>query len=73
MADIVDFDGNTKRDIMAQIVLQSALDTDLNHAVVVGREKDGRFYFASSHGDGAQTLLLLEQAKHDLLERLKGN
>jgi hypothetical protein len=39
----------------------------LEQAVVIGRDKDGELYFASSEGS-PQTLWLIEQAKRLLLD-----
>lgn len=68
MAEIINFDGVTKLDIPAERVTKAAAEADLEHAVVIGWKNDGEFYFASSYGDLAHTLWLLEQAKRSLFE-----
>lgn len=68
MADIIKFDGQTTHDISAENVVQSASEADLEHAVVIGWEKNGAFYLSSSYGDMAHTLWLLEQAKRALFD-----
>lgn len=72
MAEIVQFDGNTNHNISAETVVQSASETDLEHAVVIGWEKSGEFYLSSSYGDMAHTLWLLEQAKRALFDMADG-
>ena len=56
----------TKLDISPERVLESAHD-QLDTAVIVGWDKSGEFYFASSVADGADVLWLLETAKLELL------
>ena len=56
----------TTLDVPTQRILQGALDSEMKAAVVIGYDKDGEFYFASSQADGADVLWLLELAKKKL-------
>jgi hypothetical protein len=59
----------TKLDIPADAVLGGATGK-LADAVLIGWDKEGEFYVASSLASGAETLLLLEKAKQRLMEML---
>lgn len=67
MGEVVDFNGITKLDLDPDRVLDSAKGK-LDSAVVIGFDKDGDLYFASSKADGGDVLWLLEKAKKELLE-----
>lgn len=67
MTNIVRFTGITKLDMPADHVLESALGK-LEGVVILGYDKDGQEYFASSYADGGDMLWLLERAKKALLE-----
>lgn len=67
MTNIIRFPGITKLDMPADHVLESALGK-LEGVVVLGYDKDGQEYFASSYADGGDMLWLLERAKKALLE-----
>lgn len=60
---------STTLDIPVDTVLVGATGR-LTDAVLIGWDKDGEFYIASSLASGAETLLLLEKAKKSLMERL---
>lgn len=49
-------------------VAQGALDADLKQVVVIGEEEDGSLYLASSSGNNAENLWLIEVAKKFILE-----
>lgn len=79
MADIVEIrngekvpDGFTAGDIPAVGVLQGGIDGDLEHAVVIGWTRAGDFYMASSYGNEAETVYLLELAKQQSCMRVFG-
>ena len=57
----------TTLDIPPDRVLEGANDK-LESVVVIGNDKDGNLYFASSMGDNAHTLWIMEQAKQFLLK-----
>ncbi len=57
----------TTLDIPVDAVLGGATGR-LTDAVLIGWDKEGEFYVASSLASGAETLLLLEKAKKLLME-----
>lgn len=67
MTNVVRFTGITKLDIPVDHVIESALGR-LEGVVILGYDKDGQEYFASSYADGGDMLWLLERAKKALLE-----
>jgi hypothetical protein len=67
VTNVVRFTGITKLDMPADHVLESALGK-LEGVVILGYDKDGQEYFASSYTDGGDMLWLLERAKKALLE-----
>lgn len=67
MTNIVQFTGITKLDLPADQVLESALGK-LQGAVVIGFDKAGQEYFASSYADGGTVLWLMERMKKALLD-----
>lgn len=56
----------TKLDIPVDRVLDSAKD-NLNSVVLMGYDKEGELYFASTMADGGEVLWLIEQLKLQLL------
>lgn len=68
MTNVVQFPGDTTVNIEPNAVLDAAMVANLSEVVVVGMGDDGSFYFASSEGNGANTLWLLAQAQRILLE-----
>lgn len=53
--------------IPVERVLQSAIAAELQIAIVIGYDKDGDLYFASSAADSGEILWWIEKAKKDLL------
>ncbi len=66
-AEILDFTGVTRLDVDPDRVLQKALG-EVDGCVVVGFDKEGGLFFASSYADGGTVLWLFELAKKRLLE-----
>lgn len=66
-AQVFDFNGITRLDLDPDRVLSQATGK-LQGVVVVGYDKDGEFYAASSYADGGDMLWALELAKKKLLE-----
>jgi hypothetical protein len=66
-ADIIPIGGVTKLDIPVDRVLEQAKG-ELSGVVVLGFDKEGKFYGASSYADGGTVLWLLESCKKMLLE-----
>lgn len=57
----------TTLDVPAERILSGAIEAKLETAVVIGRDTEGKFYFASSVADGGDVLWLMEIAKAQLL------
>ncbi len=49
--------------------LTAALAADLTTAIVIGWDRNGSLYFASSEPDGGSVLWLMEVSKKNLLEQ----
>jgi len=67
MGEVIELNTITYLDIPAERVLNSALKKDLESAVVLGYDKEGNFYFASSIANGPDVLWLMEKLKLELL------
>jgi hypothetical protein len=59
--NVIEFSGITKLDKPVERILQRALGADLEGVVVVGFNKDGSEFFASSYADGAQVVWHLQR------------
>ncbi len=68
MGDVIPLPIVTRLDVNPERVLESAKDAGLEGVVVIGFDKDGNEYFASSYADGGTVLWLLERLKKKLLE-----
>lgn len=66
-AKIITLDCLTRNDLPPDRVLQGAIDADLEGVVLMGYDKEGGHYFASSYADGGTCLWLLEKLKAQLL------
>lgn len=66
-AEIITLRNVTLLDIPTERVLNGALEADLERCFVVGRQKDGTFYFASTFSDGGTVMWDMEIAKQLLL------
>lgn len=64
---VVYLDKSTTLPIPVSRVLLGALEKDLDMVVVLGYEKDGTPYAASSTGDGRDILWAVASFQHDLL------
>ena len=67
MSNVVYLDCETCLDIPSDRVLESAIG-QTEQVVVIGSDKDGKLYFASSYGDQTKTLWLLKKAEKVLLD-----
>lgn len=67
MARIIPLRCVTKLDLPVERVLELAKDR-LEGCVILGWDKDGELYFASTYADGGEVLWLLEQCKLRLLQ-----
>jgi len=57
----------TSLDINVERVINGALEAKLDEVVIIGRNADGEFYFASSKSDGGAVLWQLETARLKLM------
>lgn len=64
--NVVDFTGITRLDLDPERVLAKAAG-QLASVIVVGFDKDGEEFFASSVSDGGEALWILQRACHKLL------
>jgi len=65
--NIIPIGGITRLDLPVENILESAKD-QLEGVVLLGFDKDGEIYFASTYADGGEVIWLLEQCKKKLLE-----
>lgn len=65
---VITLDCITRLDLPVDRILNAALGSDLESCVIVGFDKDGELYFASSKADGGDVIWLFELAKKKLLE-----
>jgi len=68
MTNIINFTGITKLDLPVDRIIKGAVDAGLTEIVIIGYDKDGEEYFASSIADGGSVLWHLERSKKKLLE-----
>ena len=68
MGEVVLMGGVTRLDLPPERVLEAAITVGLTDAIVIGWDKEGELYFASSIAGGADVLWLLEKAKKELLD-----
>jgi hypothetical protein len=66
-AKIINLDCLTRHDLTAKRVLLGAIAADLEGVVLMGYDKKGKTYFASSYADGGTYLWLIEKLKMKLL------
>lgn len=68
MTEIIQLPGSkptiTEDDISPKVVLDGAIEKDLETAIVVGVTKDGDLYLASSSGSALEMHWLLSAAAH---------
>lgn len=66
MGKLVYFDGITRLDLPPDRILEQAMG-NMESVVVIGYDKDGDEYFASSQANGPDVLWILERMKLRLL------
>lgn len=66
--NVVDLDVVSTLDIPPSKILAKAAGAGLTDVVVIGWDKDGKLYFASSGADAGDVNWLLDNAKLELLE-----
>ncbi len=67
MAKVIPFNGITKLDLDPDTILENNKGK-LEGVVIMGWDKNGNEYFASSYADGGTVLWLVERLKKALLE-----
>ncbi len=67
MSNVTRFPGITNLDLDPDMILSEAIGK-LATAIIIGTDKDGELYFASSVTDGGTVLWWVELAKKALLE-----
>ena len=65
-ARVIPLGNVTRLDLPADRILDQAKE-HMEHVVVMGWDKEGRLYFASSFADGGEVMWLLEKCKQALL------
>ena len=68
MGDVVILDGETRLDIPADRVLDGA-QGQLERVILIGKDKHGKSYHASSFSSIGDMLLMIERFKEDLLQQ----
>lgn len=66
MGDVIDLDIQTTQPVSPEKVIKAALAADLETVLIIGYEKDGKFYFAGSISDVPDTNFILDEAKQEL-------
>lgn len=61
---------NTSLNLPVNRILQGAHDAQLTSVVVLGYTKEGHEYYASSDGDPAEAVWLMERSKHRIMTNL---
>lgn len=72
MGDVINLGGVTRLDLPPDRILEGAKG-QLEGIVIMGWDKDGSQYFASSYADGMEVLWLLESCKHTLMNVKTGD
>lgn len=67
MSNVLELPVMTRLDIDPQRVLAKAIAAEMQEVVIIGYDKDGDEFFASSLADGGDMLWHLERAKLKLL------
>ena len=66
MSNVIPFNGITRLDLDPDMVLENTKGK-LEGVIIIGYDKDGHEWFASSYADGGDVLWLLERMKLRLL------
>lgn len=70
LAEVTTLPVITTLDLNVERVLNAALDANLDQVIILGRDADGEFYFASTKSDGGTVLWELETARLKLMGAL---
>jgi hypothetical protein len=71
-SNVVEFNGSTTLDMPPDKVLQGAMG-QLTDVVVIGYDKDGKFYIATSTGGLGDLLLLVKLAERSILDQCEAD
>lgn len=66
-AQIIELETITTLDLPPERILRKAVEADLDQVIVIGYDKGGNEYFASSISNGPEVVWALERAKLRLL------
>ena len=66
MSNVILFNGITKLDLDPDMVLENTKG-NLEGVILIGYDKEGEEYFASTYADGGEVLWLIERMKLRLL------
>lgn len=69
-SNVVSLFENVVDDVAPADVLNNAIDENLSEVLVIGYGERGGLFTASSHGDAAKLLLMLELAKIEVLKQI---
>lgn len=72
MSNVIQWRGITRLDLEPDVVLENTKGK-LEGLIIIGYDKDGQEYFASSYADGGDVLWLLERMKLRLLNMADEN
>lgn len=67
-AEVIKWPGTTLLALHPDRILEAAQKAELKLCIIVGVDKSGDLYFASTEGDVAMVLWQLERAKRELFE-----
>lgn len=68
MGDVVPGRFITSQNSSPDHALEGAAEYGLERVVIIGFDKDGEFYFASSQAESGEVLYFLERAKWELMK-----
>lgn len=72
MGEVVALETDYYGEIPPETVCGGAAEANLKEVLVVGHDVSGNFYLASSSGDIAADLLLVELARDELMAQARG-
>jgi len=70
MGEVIELDIDTTLDIPPVKVCEAAMHADLSSVMVIGWDKAGQFYMASSSGDIGELLIMLELGKRETVAQI---
>jgi len=69
MGEVIKQTWATALDLNPEVVLNAAVEANLDNVIVIGWTKDDALYFVTSKTETADILLSLEAAKHSLINQ----